>query len=267
MSERQVLRQIQFVMAGDVWPGGSNPVYGIVLVSALIFDKDAIARLTVPAVIIRPGSGQNDSEAREEPGLENTEPEITLVQRVAGDALGQKATIGGNIADETASMGKGILEIQERFYLKVRELRRDGGVTIFARAKTAVTARIEKGGTLSFREYGMEIACPTSAVCPAATSFDAQVAGPNVNLSWNLPPIRYDLLRMKLRAVAGSTPPATHTDGTGVGIVGGDLGVSAVDIPGAGTRSYSLFALYDERSDVPTNEDISSVALTRTVTV
>lgn len=88
-----------------------------------------------------------------------------------------------------------------------------------------------------------------------------------VTLSWTNPSGRFDLHRIIMRRAAGSTAPATVTDGTGV-TLGSDLATSVADTGlAAGTYSYSAFAGYDEINSPPSSSAKFSAPASITVVV
>ncbi len=195
--------------------------------------------------------------------------EVRVVQRVAGDAFGERPIVGGPRADgQLGSAGRGLAEIEEELLKTAAELDRRNGITLRLDWMDAPNVvEDEQLGYVVHRAYGF------SAWTTSTRSYEgpsrltaADQGGGAVDLAWRNPPARYDTLALVLRRDPGTTPPADPTSGTGVTLAG-PLVSAHTDAPGAGTFSYSLFLGYDELADPPVAADRFSPAATVTITV
>lgn len=265
----QVLRQIKFLLQQRAWTGSAVRVFGQQSVIVTVApDEQAVARLVPPIVMLRPLDASVDPQHGEEPDLIHQTVGVRLVVVVPGDALGENALIGANRVGQTDSRGRGLLEVEEELFAAIELLNGIDGVKIQNRATGAALATIEEGtgNYICYRDYQfLAVVTADRFYHPASRLAASTPGGGAVSLTWLLPPARYDRFRVILRRAAGSTPPSSPTGGTGV-VLSGDLAISVVDTPGAGTFSYALFGSYDETNSPASVEQRYSAAVTKTVT-
>jgi hypothetical protein len=241
----QVLRQAKSILEAAVWPGASGGVvFGAVKVTPGAL-ADRIAQLRMPLVQIKPTSSTTDPE---EPGLITQNLDCQLAIRMAADAWGEAALLGGpRGAQQTGSSGRGLLEVEEELLRALKSLQEVNGVRLKLLSKSAVAATLDPAQQyVAFRDYSFEIWTTAERSYEEPTRFTGvDATGGQATLAWTLPASRFDLREVILRRAAGATPPATPTAGTGVTLAS-LLATGVTDSPGAGTFSYSLFAGYDE---------------------
>lgn len=265
MNRLQIGRQIQYLLRQVVW-ADSSVVFATdsVLVTMGLSDK-AMREKRLPLALVRVGAATPDPDMDEQPGVEAVDLTASLVVHHEGDQLGEVVLIGSNRV--SGSDGRGLFEVEELVRAALLQIGPASGLPIVARGAGAAQATLDEGlgyiaaCDLRFRALGTVVRTyqkPSGFVRTGTTT---------AILAWNASR-RWDFRRFILRRAAGSTAPATSASGTGVTLGGTPDGASATgvtDTPGAGTFSYSLFAVYDDTdagSDVAT-----SAAETITVTV
>ena len=273
MNSFQIVRQLQSIIRALTWGDASTKVFleHSVLVSSGPRDGAILDSMSPPYAFILPGAAQIDPRAGEEPDLVQHDFLLRLATVHPADAFGEAVLIGANRTDHQTGPGAGLLEIENVVLAGVDKLTAEDGVRIIITNSSAISSSdLGEAGVAAFRDYTLR--CLTTLVRSyrAGTDFAAVDAagGGDADLTWALPPARYDYRRMILRRAAGSTPPASSTAGTGVTIGGSPDGVSATsvtDSPGAGEFSYALFVAYDDFSS--SSDTTSTASGTATVTV
>jgi hypothetical protein len=240
-----------------------------VLVLAGESDIDALdANLVLPMAIVVPGSGQSDPQFSDEPGYWVRSLAVVLAVRNSNDRTGQAAVVGANRVDVGDSRGRGILEIEPQLLDVARLLNVQEGVTVALKAQSGLTTRTDQNDRVyALQEYTFEVTCTDALYYPPARRLSTLVGTGDITLEWSLPSARFDRYRIVLRRAAGSTPPSSIADGTGV-TLSGPLATSVSDVLSPGTYSYALFATYDDFSRgtnnvaAPVTDLRSSAALT-----
>ncbi len=268
MNAWQTARQIRYLLQQEQWGGTTD-----------VFDDDSVRIITAgsesafedlinPAVLIRIEEAEMDPEFGEQPGLIRQTLSLTLCVSNDGDGYGTSPLIGAGRTGQTDSRGRGLLELEEPLMNAVERLGDADGNRIVCRAATvAGTVAHADYSHMAFREYRLEAWVTSDRYYHPPTRLTATKNGADVDLTWSLPPDRYDRLRMVLRRASGATAPASASAGTGV-TLGSDLATSVTDTnPGSGQWSYALFAAYSEFDASPAAEDRYSAADTATVTV
>lgn len=249
----QIAKHIRHVLRARTWEGsGSNEVvFGAVHITNGS-QQTAAANLRFPIALIGVADGQNDDQI---PEHETRTIDVVIAVHNLGDMLGENSMIGANRTDATKSQGRGILEVEEEVKAAIREMQQALGVKIsFRTTATDRTIQDEQGGMVAWESIRFEADCTDARSYPAPTDMVATPAAGQVSLTWTVPPSRYDLRRVRLIRKAGSTQPASITDGTEVALAA-DLSTSKVDSGlVAGTYSYTLFGCYDE-VNIPPSAD------------
>lgn len=243
MNGWQVARQIKALLKARTWPDGNQElVFGDVLVTVGLTER-GVGELRFPFVLISPLDSDLDEEEEE---LEEQRFKIMVTQRVAGDSWGEALLIGGSRTDQGSSDSRGLMELEAQLMAVLADLNQQDGVKIKVNTKGAgQAAESEELGYVGSREYRLTSWNSTFLSYPEPSRLVAtDQTGGSVALAWENPASRYDTDSLVLRRAAGSTAPATVTDGTGVTV--GALVESLVDSPGAGEFSYSIFMGYDE---------------------
>lgn len=266
MNEFQILQQAKYITNNAVWPGGANRVFGAVLISTRPH-RDLLADHRTPLLIIRPGAGQADPLKGEEPLLFGQNFRTRLLVSNEHDADMEAALIGANRSGSPDSEGRGILEVQERLFAELGRVTGLDGMKILNVARSITDVDEETPvGSVAFRDYLFRAMIGTERFYHPATRFTAaDGGGGDANLTWKLPPTRWDSVNVKILRKAGAVPPTGPADGTVV--LASGTGVTHIDSPGAGQFSYGIFAAYDEDSETPTRQDIFSDGDSSTVTV
>jgi hypothetical protein len=266
----QTVRQINYLLENRKWKdtGANEVVFGEVLITARA-PIEAIRNLIMPIALIGVGSAEMDPEGQEMPDLVLQNFDVTIINSLSGDTLGENAMIGTNWPDAngTTSEGRGIMELEEELFDVIGNATTDSGIRIINkyRASDVVGIIDENYGTLVSREYRFSALVTHDRFYHPNRKFSASGGVGSASLSWTNAPDRYDYVRNIVRRASGSTAPTSITDGTGVTLAS-DKATSVTDSSlASGTYSYALFAVYDEHEG--TSSDQSSAALTATVSV
>lgn len=244
----QVTRQLEYLIRSRYWEGDNTNEKVIRPVPTAGLTREALKDVKLPFVLITPLGGPADGE---DPDLWDETIRFVIVAGVEGDDHGKMSLLGGvRSAGQGSSKGRGLLELQEEVMAAVRLLSTGTGLVVQGRnLQAGEAAQDEEYGYITSRQLLYSVKCTAFRYYHPCDLFAAEDAtGGNCDLTWALPPDRFDRRKMMLRRAAGSTAPATIADGTEV-VLASDLAVSHTDNPGAGTFSYSLFAGYLEKSD------------------
>lgn len=255
MNTYQAAKQLRHLIRAITWNDSAQKVFApnAVAISQGPASTDILQSMGIPAALIVPGNGSSDPDGREEPDLLQTDFVLTLVNVHHGDSTGEAVLIGGNASDLDTGAGRGLLEIEEQVLSALSSLTAKDGIRV-----QVYHLSDTQGGPLDgapgshagMRTYTLRAMTTLLRSYEEATAFAAvDAGGGSADLTWTLPPSRFDYRRMILRRASGSTAPATATSGTGITLTGSPDGVSATsvtDSPGVGTFSYSLWTAYDD---------------------
>lgn len=267
MNYWQIVRQIQYLLRLLAWPGSSTLVFNTdsVVIIATETDVDAIdARLIFPACLLIVGPGQSDPEAQDQPDLLHRRFTLTLMVRNENDRLGQGTIVGAVREGMTDSRGRGVLEL-ERILLDpdtgLSALAANYGINVVVAALEEPAARRDQDeNNYVFQSYELQSVCGVAPFYAPGRRLAAVVTSGQVALSWANPVVRFDTYRPRLVRKAGSTAPATVSDGTELTLAAGQPN-SFVDLALVpGTYSYSLFESYDDFADGTAAADRSTSA-------
>ncbi len=251
-------RQMKHLALAQAWPDSpSQRVFGSGAVRISNDRKGAGDNLRVPYLLIYPGNADLDEEA---PGIGLHRFDLLLVCSVEGDEIGGRALEGGpRTAGQGSSFGRGLLEVEEPMMLAFENLTGADGARGAVVPATAVAVEQDKGTTLAlaWRRYTLNAWCTRARHYEPPTSFVATKSGANVNMTWALPPTRWDFHAANspytgvsarggivIRKAAGSTAPTSATDGSAVTVSA--FATSVSDTPASFPVSYAIFAGYDE---------------------
>lgn len=249
MNPWQVARQIKATLIARTWEGSGQVVFptGSVHVTNG-YQETAAANFRFPIALIGVGPGSNDDQ---QPGHEKRAVTIIIAVRNMGDMIGENSVIGANRQGTNRSEGRGILEVEEEVKAACRQMQDALGIRLsFKTVSTDTPAADPNGGMTTWMGIEFEADCMDARYYHPPLDLVATGGVGSVTLAWALPPLRYDLRRVRLRRAAGSTPPASITDGSEVTLAA-DLSVSKVDTVAGGTYSYTIFACYDEVNSPP----------------
>lgn len=266
MNTFQAAKQLRYLIQQIEWNSAGTKVFDSrsVIVSQGPSDAALASSVGWPLAMIAPGNAAIDPKASEEPDLLQHDFVLTIAAVHQGDMTGEAVLIGGNATDLDDSAGRGLLEIEEQVLSALTNLSSKDGMRVRAYHFGATRGGPVEGGDGSYaamRTYTLRVLTTLARSYEAATGFTgADGGGGEADLSWTLPPTRFDYRRMILRRASGSTAPSTATSGTGVTLGGSPDGVAATSVtddPGAGTFSYSLWVAYD---DFEADQDSTYVA-------
>ena len=268
MNLYQTVQQIRHRLSLISWPGTRNKVFAdesiIVTVGP---EQNAMWQRRFPVVLIRPGASVADPVADEDPRFFQQNISLRLIQAVPGDDVGEMCILGahqpelqpseplGGAAEaydksKTTSSGKGLLQIEEELLGELQSMGPDEGVFMLCRNKGGIDAVFDQEmGYVCWRDYQFETQVTSDRTFAPAINLKLT----STTLTWTKPGKRYDFRRMLLRFNSSSTPPATITAGTGISIA-----ADAETATGATGKAYSLFAVYDDYHDTPSEDkDVS----------
>jgi hypothetical protein len=173
--------------------------------------------------------------------------------------------MGANRPDENTSLGRGLLEVDERVLNAVAKLTDANGITLQHSHSGAAASQLDaENRYIIQRDYYFEGVVTQQRTYPAPRFLIGTAGIGSVTLSWTLPPDRFDRLRIVVRRAAGTTAPTSPTAGTGV-TLSGDLATTVINSAAAGTYSYAVFAAYDEYGAAAPNAYSDPVTKTLTI--
>lgn len=234
-----MLRQLRKVLQEAVWPDGSaSVVVGKgVYATAGIDEEDVPSRF--PFAMLSLGSPTPDPE---DPTLIDQDFLLDPVVLVEGDEFGENALIGGPRAAAGKSAGKGLAEIESPLLLACALVTGADGLPIIVRYSGAPAVVMLQDRNILHRQHVLKGLCTVGPEYEAARNVVvAQGAAGHATVTWKSPSARFDFRRTILVRKAGSTAPASVTDGTQVYI--GTL-ETFDDACGAGTFSWQAFVAY-----------------------
>ena len=244
MNPFQISKQLRYLLQSARWPDTPfKPVFASysIKVTAGISDADTLGQVGFPYCFIEPGEARADER---NPYLIDQTFMLAVGVRVAGDSIGQTALIGGQrTADGSGgSAARGILEIEEEVLKAVARLSSESGINIRCTYRSGlIPAVMQNIGYVVERRYRLEATATVERYYHPPRNLALDVN----DLTWTLPPDRFDRFRVVLvRADGTTTPPADQTDGTVVPLAG-DLATSVTDAAPA-PKAYSVFMAYDE---------------------
>ncbi len=261
----QVSRQLKYLLGIETWDDSPNDVVfganGTYITAGIA--QEAVGRVRMPCVLLKPGDAQVDEENDD---LITQEIELQVVAVSKSDPMGEHVLIGGPRASEGQSAGKGVLELMAPVLSAVGEVGKQNGVSLRAtHASQAEVAQVDGLGFVSTVSLILEAVCVAQKTyAPVHNLKLTNPSGTQVTLTWDNPATRFDSRRIVVRRASGDTPPASITAGTDVALAG-NFSTSVTEDPGAGTFSYAVFAVYDERGD--SADGPSSASLTGRITV
>lgn len=253
----QIARQIQSLIRAQTWTGTATKVFdtdSVVIVSS-DSDINAIdARLIMPMALVAVGAGQSDPQHSEEPDLIERVLSVVLIARNENDKLGQGAIVGAVRFSATDSRSRGVLELEAELFNAVQKLVIVNGVVLgfVGQGESAVRRDFDEVA-YAVQEYTFRVFCTADPFYVPARKLAASPKTGEIDLTWQLPPARYDFFRVRLVRKTGSTAPTSVSDGTVV--LSSATAVSFADTGLAvGTYSYSLFASYDDFAATPATD-------------
>lgn len=271
MNEWQLLKQIRHLLRDIAWADGTgSKVFRDSVIVSSGGDPEAIASLSLPAAMIRPGGSQADAAHGDNPTSLQVEFTVRIFQKSAGDRVGEHVLLGVKQPGVTSgnSAGKGLFQIEELVYSALSDLHQKNGVDIIVQGASSVESQMIEGSVaVAARDLVFTSLVTTSRTYPKPPRLLASPGPSTVSFAWALPPSRFDFLKMKLRSAIGGTPPSSHIDGSEVTITNPATDTSTSFTGSPSTEySFSLFALYDDERETPSDELRSSSGVERTVT-
>lgn len=242
----QTVRALRHILATERWPDGSAAE---VLGSGATFITAAIDKAPdrIPFALLNLGQQTADDD---DPGLLSQDFTLVLAVGVHGHDLGEHNLIGGPSSEVDRwgfSTNRGLLEVERVLLSAVQRLNGADGAPIEVRyGSAAAPVEMDRDRTVVVRTYTLTALCTREDEFPAPRNMVATGGSGQIALTWDLPPSRFDLKRIKLRYASGATAPATHSAGTPA-TLSSALAVSKT-ITGLSAGSYSL-ALFGEYED------------------
>ena len=269
MNILQITKQLRFRLKTIVWPGSAIKVFHP---DSILVTNDEMSKLVgggciPPIAAIRAKESGSDPDFQEEPGLLRYGIDVEIATTVDGDRAGQGSLLGAN-ASGTTSEGRGLLEFEEQVSVAFQLLTSEDGVSIISQIDGTGTIDDVPGRDNWVSKAIQKVAWTTLTrfFHPPIKILAVDAAGAgDTDITWRLPPARFDFFNVRLVRKAGSSPPASETDGTN--IFETTSATAFTDSPGAGTFTYGLFTAYDEIDDPPDSQDTFSAGVSSTVVV
>ncbi|MGB1226035.1 MAG: hypothetical protein ACPHCN_18100 [Mycobacterium sp.] len=241
------MNQIRYLAQGLTWPGDGSRVVGTVGISPAPPSAFLAAGAEMPAVTMQPGSARSDDD---EPDLQRQSIALAVSVSAPSDAIAEGAMMGAGRIDPDDGGGRGLFEVVPRL---VEAITGTGAVGVKLTMRQTGRRGVEQSdlGYVLTTTFDIQAECTTVRTYQDASRFVATGGSGTVSLSWRLPGLRFDTLRVILRRASGSTAPASPSAGTGV-TLGSDLATSVTDTVAAGTYSYALLVAYDDNPSAAT---------------
>lgn len=244
MNGAQLAQQIKFELETVVWnvPGG-GVVFGDDTVR-IVAGEPTEEQLpgAYPCALVVLGSGTGDPW---DSNIINQTITVICVAAVSGDAMGEKAVVGGNTDDLTQSYGRGSSEIAERARAAVRNLTGADGCSLLVGSVDVGTPKNLKGFQLVSEEFDVQ------AVCTSDAYYTAPVELSLAGSTWSWVGVdmcrgRFDFVEYDLVRKAGSVAPTDPSDGTSAGTVDNAENITVASVAG---QTYCVFAVYNSRKN------------------
>ena len=250
MNTWQLANQLKYLLGEAESPSGGDKVFGAVYVTARPRELPRGLGSRLPLAVINVGSADHDPE---QPHLIDEQGwTVSVIVKNHGDAIGEGGILGANRSGgKTSSAGRGLLEVEERFFATLAQSFPVDGISSYAKVASSIDAAVDDViGHVSWRQYRLvTLGLGTCRSYPGGARF-AESGG---TLSWENPAVRFDSESIVIRYDAGGTPPATVTSGTGVL----DTTVlTTTSVASVGSGAYSLFHVYQ---DGGTTDEVSSL--------
>lgn len=246
MNARQMAQQIRHVLATMTWPQSPGDlVFGerLAFVLAGLPEEDELPG-AFPFVLVNIGGGTGDPD---EPDLFEQTFEVLTVADVAGGRMGEQALIGGAKSERGTSANRGVLELNDRVRVALKDLRGMDGAALQLHATAAsAPVRLGRGRHLAIGQStftGWVTAAP-SYTPPSRLA----LSGSNWTWAGAQCSARFDFIRYRLGYIAGAVP-AQSPDASGFTVVYTGTAAAATVAAVAG-KAYSVFADYGTRGSL-----------------
>lgn len=243
MNDWQTARQIKHILENARWAADGTGRTEYVLQTVTATPATTAAMLSKFGTHFALINVEDATASRSHPGKEDQVFALAFAAKVPGGEAFEGALIGGGVTDSAnyQTAGRGVLEIANAALADLRKAFRSFGFNIQIRNRGgAVAGEVEGVGHMVQRIYRVEAVCTDQKFFHAPQ--DIQKVGNDV--SWRLPPDRWDRSKIRLFGKAGSTPPTYEEAGTEI-VLGASLSTSVTHIA-ATPYSYSVFCQYDE---------------------
>jgi hypothetical protein len=235
-------QQLKHLLMQVTWPGGSVVFGSEVFVYAGTQPDESALPAGFPFALVTINEGRPDPD---DPDLILQDFTIVSVVNVAGDPLGEHAVIGGSLADDGKSEGRGSAEIAERVRSAVQRLTGfDGAPLIVSGTAATAPATTSRGRHIVAEQFTVTALCTSQ---PFQTPPQLmQLTGDTFSWFGDQCAARFDFLQFRIGWVTGLSPAASAADFEGVAFTGtSNFGVpSGGPLPG---RTYSVVADYTPR--------------------
>lgn len=264
MNRWQIVKNLRYRAFNLTWPTGTAGGAGEKVVRTPIISPGLTVSEILGAVRAGPLVMFNAGENVPDDGsaaLGVTTIPVTIATLISNDKTASAALVGAagvrKTSDsnfgQTASQGRGLLELEEVILAGLRQGAADLGIAMQATYVGNPAAGTVQASSLAVAEYRLRVKCTADRYYhpPQRVAFSANV------LSWALPPDRFDRYKIRVRYASGATAPTSPTGGSPV-TLGSDLATSVnVGSLGAGTYSFAVFAAYDETRDQVLGQTLS----------
>lgn len=255
MNPWQMARQAQFALRERDWEDDSanENVFSadsVRITPMPVEDLLAVGTPTSPMCKINLGRQTSDVQAK---GFVAQELLVTLAVAVEGDEMYENAMIGANRSAGTASSkGRGLAEVEAEMMATLQDVTAMAGFQVQGYSVSGIEV-VPVSSTVAWvwREYTFLFYCTSQLSWLGPTSLTATGhTGGTAGLAWTPAPTSWSSIAASggqiIRYAAGSTPPATVSDGiAGPAVTGTD---SSATISGLSSGAYavSVFTAYKE---------------------
>jgi hypothetical protein len=242
VNSRQMAQQIRSVLAAAVWPESPNHlVFGerLAFVVAGLPAEDELPG-SFPFVLVNLGGGSVDPD---DPNLVEQTFTVLTVADVSGGRMGEFALIGGNKSSLGTSANRGVLELNDRVRVALKEVKGvDGASLMLENSSVGSPTRIGRGRHLAI---GESVFAGWITAAPSYTH-PTRLARAGNDWTWTGGQCssRFDFIRYRLGYVAGTTP-ATSPDDCDAIVYTGTAAACTVAV--VSSKTYSIFADYGIR--------------------
>ena len=254
MTPWQLMRQLQYLLRADVWPGGTAgvgdtfPADSVIITAGV--DQRWLNNVNFPVCLIKPGTASSDDD---EPGLIRQDVQIQIAVKHEGDFAGEFALTGRNRpAADLKSIGRGLMEVEERIYATLAKLSDASGIRITGQIASATDGLMINSAYIAQRSYAFTCHCADTKFYHPPTNFAITIPVSNPVLTWDLPATRYDSRRVMIRRLTASfdpDAPPSATDGIEIDTDADDTTITDPVVTSPTTYTYSAFYVYDEHGE------------------
>lgn len=166
MNKETMFTTLKTMLLADVWPGGSEVVYGsgsVFISRAAELQAIIDSGIRFPMAQIMPGDFKSDPQHDEEPDLMVGPVTVRVAVGVPGDNLGENPLLGANkTGGTTSSAGRGLLELEPRLHAVIGDLNALEGIVLQFRRSGDSGAVLYNNMYVAWEDFIFEAICDES---------------------------------------------------------------------------------------------------------